>query len=138
MNELVQDVEKHDLKLSPAELRHSKRLKEKLLDHFGEKIQFTKIGNKNVLHSTDVNPQTYTKATLKRHGLKEEDIAKTFVNLIRRKLKKKASEKKILKNPCRLKPLILSEFLSSLNEGKPVSSLFKIYKSNFVIYKSKI
>ena len=34
----MQDVEEHGLKETPAELRHSNRLKEKLLDHFGKKI----------------------------------------------------------------------------------------------------
>ena len=56
-NELMQDIqeisEEHGLEEPLAELRHSDRLKEKLLDHFGEKIQITKIGNKNVQHSSD-------------------------------------------------------------------------------------
>ena len=75
-------------------MRHSDRLKEKLLDHFDKKIQFTEIGNKNVLHSSDVSPLTYTEATLIGHGLREEDIAKAFANLIRRKFAGKRNLKK--------------------------------------------
>ena len=43
-NKLMRDAkeisEKNGLEEPPAEFRHSNRLKEKLLDHFGEKIQF--------------------------------------------------------------------------------------------------
>ena len=45
-NELMQDIqeisEERGLEEPAAEFRHSSILKEKLLDHFGEKIQFTK------------------------------------------------------------------------------------------------
>ena len=78
----MQDVEEHGLKETPVELRYSKRLKEKLLDAFGKKIQFIKIGNINVLHSSVLNPLKYTKATLKRHELREDDLAKAFADLI--------------------------------------------------------
>ena len=64
VNKLMKDIQEisegHDLEESPAKMRHSNRLKENLLDHFGEKIQFTKIGNKNVLHTNDVSALTYT------------------------------------------------------------------------------
>ena len=50
----IQEIsEEHGLEESPAELRHSNRLKQKLLKHFGEEIQFKEIRNKNVLHSSD-------------------------------------------------------------------------------------
>ena len=39
-----------------------------------------------MLHSGDVSPLTYTETRLLGHGLREDDIAKTFANLIRRKL----------------------------------------------------
>ena len=87
-------------------------MKEKLLDH--------KNGNKNVLHSSDVSPLTYTKATLNGDGFREEDIAKAFANLIRRKF----SEKKDVEKTCGFKPSIPSEFLRSLNESKPLFCLF--------------
>ena len=86
VNELMQDIQEiskeHRLEEPSAEFRHSNRLKEKRLDHFGEKIQFTKIGNKNVLHSSDVSPLTYSEATLKGHGVREDDTANAFANLI--------------------------------------------------------
>ena len=42
-----------------------------------------------MLHSSDVSPLTYTEATLIGHGLREDDIAKAFANLIRRKFAEK-------------------------------------------------
>ena len=109
VNKLMHDIQEickeHGLEEPPAELRHSNRLKEKRLDDFDEKIQFTKIGNKNVLHSSDVSPLTYSEATTKGHGLREDDIANAFANLIRKKL----SEKKDFEKTCRFKPPIPSE-----------------------------
>ena len=69
-----------------------------------------------MLHSSDVSPLTYTEATLIGHGLREGDIAKTFANLIRRKL----GERKDFEKTCRLKAATPSEFL---NESKPLSCL---------------
>ena len=79
----------HGLEKPPAQFTHSNRLKEKLLGNLGETIQFTKIGNKNAMHSSDVSPLAYTEATLKEHGLREDDTAKTFAENIRRKLSEK-------------------------------------------------
>ena len=118
VNELIQDIQ--EIREERAELRYIIRLKEKLLDHFGEEIQFTKIKNKNVLHSSNVSPLTYTEATLKGHGLREDDIAKVFANLIRRRLSAKKGFEKI----CRCKPPTPSEFLRSLNESKSLSCPF--------------
>ena len=110
VHELMQDIQEiikeHGLKEPPVEFTHSNRLKEKLLDDFGEKIQFTKIGNKNILHSNDVNPLIYFQVTLKGHRLREEDTAKAFANLIRGKL----SEKKDFAKTCRFKQSTPSEF----------------------------
>ena len=109
VNELMHDIQEiskeHGLEEPAAEFRLSNRLKEKYLDHFREKIQFTKTGNKNVLHSSDVSPLTYSEATTKGHGLTEDDIANAFANLIRKKL----SEKKDFEKTCRFKPPIPSE-----------------------------
>ena len=118
MQDIQEISEEHGLEEPPAKLRHSGRLKEKLLEHFGKKIQFTKIGNKNVLHSRDISSLTYTEATLIGHGLRENDIAKTFANLIRRKF----AEKKDFGKTCRSKEPMPSEFLRGLNESKPLLS----------------
>ena len=53
------------------------------------KFNLQKLETKNLQHSTDISPLTYTEATLKVHGLRGDDIAKAFANLIRRKLSKK-------------------------------------------------
>ena len=42
MQDIQEISEGHGLEESPAKLRHSNRLKEKLLHHYDEKIQFTK------------------------------------------------------------------------------------------------
>ena len=119
MQDIQKISEEYGLEEPPAKLRHSDRLKGKLLDHFGKKIQFTKIGNKNVLHSTDLSSLTYTEATLIEHGLREDDIAKAFANLIRRKF----AEKIDFEKTCRSKAPTISEFLRTLNESKPLSCL---------------
>lgn len=47
VNELMQDIreisEEHGLEEPSAGLRHSSKLKEKPIEHFGKKIQFTNI-----------------------------------------------------------------------------------------------
>ena len=72
-----------------------------------------------MLHSGDVNPLTYTEATLIGHGLREDDITKTFANLIRRKL----GERKDIEKNCRSKAATPSEFLRSFSESKLPSCL---------------
>ena len=72
-----------------------------------------------MLHSGDASPLTYTEATLIRHGLRKDGIAKTFANLIRRKLR----ERKDFGKTCGSKAATPSEFLRSLNESKPLSCL---------------
>ena len=71
MKDIQETSKEHGQEEPLAALRHSKRLKEKLLDQFREKIQFTKIGNKNVLHFNDKSSLAYTETTLKRHALRE-------------------------------------------------------------------
>ena len=100
VNELMQDIQKtgkgYGLEEPPAELRHSNRLKENLLPTLVRKFNLQHLKIKNVLHSSDVRPLTYTKATLNGHWLREDYIAKGFANLIRierfqkKKLKKPA------------------------------------------------
>ena len=71
MKDIQETSKEHGQEEPLAALRHSKRLKEKLLDQFRERIQFTKIGNKNVLHSSDISSLAYTETTLKRHALRD-------------------------------------------------------------------
>ena len=81
----------------PPALRHSYRVKEILIKHFGEKIRFSNVGKYVAVHSSAVNPLTYTAATLKGHGLREENVIKCFANLVRRKLGKEAVGEEIRK-----------------------------------------
>ena len=46
MEDIQEISEEHDLEEPTAELRQSHKLKEKLLDHFGDRIQFTKMKTK--------------------------------------------------------------------------------------------
>lgn len=48
------------------------------------------------MHSSNVSPLKYTEDILKGYGLREDDIAKVFANVISKKLSEK---KKILKKP---------------------------------------
>ena len=60
------------------------------------------------MHSSDVNALTYSYAALKGHGLREDDISKSFAHLVR--------IKKWLPTP--------GEFLSVLDEFKPLACIF--------------
>ena len=61
----------------------------------------------------------YSEATLIGHGLREDDIAKTFANLMRRNV----GERKDIEKTSRSKAPTPSEFLRRLNESKLLSCL---------------
>ena len=74
-----------------------------------------KLGNKDVVHPKNVNPLSYSQATLKGHGLREDDICKAFSNLVRRKLADKAELKW---------PPTPEELISNLEKSKPISCIY--------------
>ena len=61
-------------------------LKKRLTEKFGDLIDFHMLGNRLVVHSTAMNPISYSAATIQGNGLRESDLTKAFSRLIRRKL----------------------------------------------------
>jgi len=60
-------------------------LKNMLLLRLEDKINIVSFGNRDVIISKEVDPLTYSYATIKGHGLCKNDIIKAFANLIRKK-----------------------------------------------------
>ena len=87
LSELLRDCKEiskeFGLDEAPVYLRHTYRVKESLMQHFETQISFSSITKYVVVHSSEVNVVTYSFATLKGRGLQEDDIVKSFANLIR-------------------------------------------------------
>ena len=87
LSELLRDCKEiskeFGLDEAPVCLRHTYRVKESLMQHFETQISFSSITKYVVVHSSEVNVVTYSFATLKGRGLQEDDIVKSFANLIR-------------------------------------------------------
>ena len=86
-----------------------------MISNFGLKIKFSDVGKYVAVHSSDVNALTYTYAALKGHGLREDDICKSFAHLVRRKICDTLDKKW---------PPTPDEFLSVLDEFKPLACIF--------------
>ena len=69
-----------------SRLTHTNQLKKRLLSHLGDKINIASFGNRYAVISKNVDPLSYSYATIKGHGLCENDIIKAFANLIRKKI----------------------------------------------------
>ena len=52
----------------------------------GDDICISSFGNRDTVHSINVESLLYSHATIKGHGLREDDIVRAFSNLVRRKL----------------------------------------------------
>ena len=70
------------------------------------------------VHSSDVNPSTYSIATLKGHGLREESVIRCFANLVRRRLPQ------ALGSQVRYTPPSVDDFLIDLESFGPVKCIF--------------
>ena len=74
-------------------ITNTKTLKRRIIDTFLEEISFYPNGEYLIVHSTDVNPCQHIAAVLKGKGLGDEDIIKSFGNMIRRKVRSVKNEK---------------------------------------------
>ena len=89
LSELIQDIkemsEDYGLKDPPVRLNHTYQLKKMLISRLGHKVSISSFGNRDAVHSRTVDALSYSEATLKGHGLLEDDIINAFANLVRRK-----------------------------------------------------
>ena len=100
-------------------IRETKTLRRKLESKFPERIGFYPSGKYLIVYSSDVNPCTYSVATLKGAGLRTSDLAKTFGRMISKKLAFTNQEKE------GNFPYSYEELIERLDEG-PMSELYNI------------
>ena len=88
LTELIEDIKEmsEDNDIDDPPITKTFTLKKRLIERFGYSIDFHKFGNRLVVHSTAVNPISYSAATIQGNGLRETDLTKAFSRLIRRKL----------------------------------------------------
>ena len=65
-------------------ITNTKELKRKLISQFPEELSFFPNGKYVIVHACDINPCEYSVATLKGHGLRDNDLMLAFANMIKR------------------------------------------------------
>ena len=90
LTDLLQDIKEMSVEFRlqepPRRLIHTYQLKKMLQLRLGDDIYIFNFGNRDAVHSINVDPLLYSHATIKGHGLHEDDILKAFANFVRRKL----------------------------------------------------
>ena len=71
-----------------SQTRYTKELKKYIDDIFRDKIGFYRTGKCVIVYSQNVNPCQYSMSTVKGFGLRADNIAKHFANLIKRDIPK--------------------------------------------------
>ena len=114
LTELLEDIKEmcSDNDLDDPPITKTTTLKLRLSVNFGNSIDFHKIGKRLVMHSSTVNPLSYSAATIEGHGPWESDLTKAFARLIRRKV----SQRQAVKWP-------MEEF-SQLDSHKPRQCIY--------------
>ena len=119
LSELLRDFEEiskeFGLEEPPVRLKHTYQLKKMLISRLGEEIRICKLSNRDVVYPKSVDQFSYSQATLKGHGLCDDDIAKAFSNLVRRKL---ANRDDLKWSPTP------EQFLSSLKSTAPLPCIY--------------
>eukprot|EP00794_Sanderia_malayensis_P018600 gene18600-20470_t len=119
ITELLKDVgeisEEYGLKEAPITLKHTYQVKAKLIEQFGDRIEFGKVGRSDVVYPSGANPLQYSLATLHGRGLREDDLVKALAKLVNRKLSGKERQSW---------PPDPKELLSSLDNSGPLRCLY--------------
>ena len=128
LHELLKDIiylsEEHDLETSA--IAHTSSLKRYLVEEYSNDIAFFRSGKYLLVHPIDINPCTYSIATLHGCGLRDADITKAFGRMLRRKLNERQKSDVSW-------PLTPEELLSRIDTG-PLPEIYNaIY---FSIYES--
>lgn len=105
-------------------IKATKTLKNKLLEHFEELIDFHSISKYVIVHSSCVNPCEYSVAVLLGRGLQDQDHVRSYSNFIRRKLND-------LDIPQITPFMPIDELIKSLDNG-PIPDLYNtIYATKY-------
>ena len=119
LTDLLQDLKEMSVEFGLQEpskrFIHTYQLKKMLQLRLGDDICISSFGNRDAVHSLNVDPLLYSHATIKGHGLREDDIAKAFVNLVRRKL----DDTNQMKWPPKAK-----DFIECLENSKPLACIY--------------
>ena len=88
LHELLRDIKylntEHELETLAA--KHASSLKRYLMKHFPEEIEFLSSVKYLVFHPININPCTYSVATLHGYGFHDSDLQKAFGKMIYQKL----------------------------------------------------
>ena len=118
LHELLNDVKclSAEQELDVPAIEHTSTLKVYLSKMFPESIAFFPSSKYLLVHPIDINPCTYSVATLHGFGLRDADLTKAFGKMIRRKLEE-------LKSSGETWPLTPDELLAKLDTG-PLPELY--------------
>ena len=75
--------------LEDSVIKTTSTLKRKINETYSDEISFFPKGKFLLVHSSDMNPCEYSVATLHGYGLRDDDLARSFGKMIRRKIHKK-------------------------------------------------
>ena len=117
LTELLEDIKEisSDNDLDDPPITKTATLKLRLSEKFGNSIDFHKIGKRLVVHSSTVNPLSYSAATIEGHGLRESDLTKAFARLICRKVSQRQAVKWSIE---------AHELFSQLDSHKPLQCIY--------------
>ena len=73
-------------------INHTSALKKKIVNEFPERIGFYSTVHQVIVYANNMNPLDFTAATIKGHGLRDEDLIRAWAKMIKRKLDKKHQE----------------------------------------------
>ena len=119
-HELLMDV-KHlsaEQDLETSAILHTSSLKIHLLKEFPDELAFFPSGKYLLVHPTDINPCSYSVATLHGYGLRDADLAKAFGRMIRHKLQERETSDNAWL-------LTLEELLAKLDTG-PLPEIYNV------------
>ena len=115
--ELLEDIKEicSDNDLDDPPIPKTTTLKSILSVKFGNSIDFHKIGKRLMVHSSTVNPLSYSAATIEGHGLWESDLTKAFARLIHRKVSQRKAVKWLME---------ARKLFSQLDSHKPLQCIY--------------
>ena len=75
-------------------------LKRKILEKYGDDISFFPKGKFLLVHASDMNPCEYAIAALHGFGLRDENLPRSYGNMIKRKIKIKQEVEDMTNEGC--------------------------------------
>eukprot|EP00794_Sanderia_malayensis_P019707 gene19707-21653_t len=93
LSDLLRDIKNlSDEKGVDSPINNTAAMKKKLICVFSERLGFYPSGRQVIIYSSDMNPIEYMAATLKGHGLRDEDLIKACAAMIRRKMEARVED----------------------------------------------